>query len=195
MSSEPHISIYANKAQLFVQGSPIITTNYKANERVKLAFIVEPSNNVSDEIKNVIFIVNNGICERATGWKDYEPSVFTSNSGNITIGGCNSGIRVYNIRCYTKAITILNAYNNFVYDSDDKSIIVSRNNIYESGEINLGKCKDKLDVIILKGPLNKVLSRNTTKSGSNSECDIQRICPKDHSKDFIVTHGRIRKHG
>ena len=195
LSSEPHISIYANKAQLFVQGSPIITTNYKANERVKLAFIVEPSNNVSDEIKNVIFIVNNGICERAAGWKDYEPSVFTANSGNITIGGCNSGIRVYNIRCYTKAITILNAYNNFVYDSDDKSSIVSRNNIYESGEINLGKCKDKLDVIILKGPLNKVLIRNTTKIGSNSECDIQRICPKDHSKDFIVTHGRIRKHG
>lgn len=195
LNSEPHISIYANKAQLFVQGSPIITTNYKANERVKLAFIVEPSNNVSDEIKNVIFIVNNGICERAAGWKDYEPTVFSANAGNITIGGCNSGIRVYNIRCYTKAITILNAYNNFVYDSENKAAIVGRNDIYVSGEINLGKCQDKLDVIILKGPLNKVLSRNTTKDGSNSECDIQRICAKDHSKDFVVTHGRIRKHG
>lgn len=195
LNSEPHISIYANKAQLFIQGSPIITTNYKANERVKLAFIVEPRNNVSDEIKNVIFIVNNGICERAAGWKDYEPAVFSANAGNITIGGCESGIRVYNIRCYTKAITILNAYNNFVYDSENKAAIVGRNDIYESNEINLAKCQDKLDVIILKGPLNKVLSRNTTKNGSNSECDIQRICAKDHSKDFTVTHGRIRKHG
>ena len=195
LNSEPHISIYANKAQLFIQGAPIITTNYKTNERVKLAFIIEPRNNVSNEIKNVIFIVNNGICERAAGWKDYEPTVFSANAGNITIGNCNSGIRVYNIRCYTKAITILNAYNNFVYDSDNKAAIVGRNDIYVSGEINLSKCQDKLDVIILKGPLNKVLSRNTTKDGSNSECNIQRICAKDHSKDFTVTHGRIRKHG
>ena len=194
-NSDPHISIYANKAQLFVQGSPIITTNYKANERVKLAFIIEPKTNVSDEIKNVIFIVNNGICERAAGWKDYESSVFVSNNGNITIGGCNSGIRVYNIRCYTKAITILNAYNNFVYDSENKAAIVGRNNIYENGEINLAKCRDKLDVIIIKGSLNKILSRGTTKDGSNTSCDIQRICPSDHSKDFTVTHGRIRKHG
>jgi len=171
-NSDPHISIYANKAQLFVQGSPIITTNYKANERVKLAFIIEPKTNVNDEIKNVIFIVNNGICERAAGWKDYESSVFISNNGNITIGGCNSGIRVYNIRCYTKAITILNAYNNFVYDSENKAAIVGRNNIYENGEINLAKCRDKLDVIIIKGSLNKILSRGTTKDGSNTSCDI-----------------------
>lgn len=42
LDSEPHISIYANKASLYIQNTPIITTNYKANERVKLAFIVEP---------------------------------------------------------------------------------------------------------------------------------------------------------
>ena len=195
LNTEPHISIYANKAQLFIQNTPIITTNYKANERVKLAFIIEPRTNVAEDIQNVVFIVNNGICERAAGWKDYEPEAFSSNAGIIKIGGCNSGIRVYNMRCYTKAITILNAYNNFVYDSDDKSNIVGRNDIYVSGEINAGKCQDKLDVIILKGPLNKILARGTTKDGSNSVCDFERICPTDRSKNFSVTHGRIRKHG
>jgi len=141
--SEPHISIYANKAQLFIQGNPIITTNYKANERVKLAFIIEPSRNdsINNELKSIVFIVNNGIVERAAGWRNYNANVFNSNTGSIIIGNCNSGVRVYNIRCYTTAITIVNAYNNYVYDSDNKAQIVANNNIYdENGNINLGKC-------------------------------------------------------
>lgn len=195
ISTEPHISIYPNKAQLFIEGNALITTNYKANERVKLAFIVEPRTGISEELRNVVFIVNNGICERAAGWKDYQPSAFTSNSGSIKIGGTNSGIRVYGIRCYSKAITITNAYNNYVYDSDNKSTIVANNNIYTAGLIDIEKCRSKGDVIIIKGNLSKILDRKTTKDGSNSDCDIERICISDSSRNFTVQHGRIRKHG
>lgn len=195
LDSGPHISIYPNKASLYIQNTPVITTNYKANERVKLAFIVEPRTNVSDELKNVIFIVNNGIAERAAGWKDYDPSVFSSNEGNIKIGGANSGVRVYNIRCYSKAITITNAYDNFVYDSDNKEKIYLKNDIYQMGEINLEKCQANIDVIKISGHLDSVLRRDTTKSGSNTSCDIERICTRDRTKNFTVTHGRIRKHG
>jgi hypothetical protein len=123
-------------------------------------------------MRNVIFIVNNGIVERAAGWKDYNPSAFDSNSGNIKIGGVNSGVRVYGIRCYSKAITITNAYNNFVYDSDDKKNIIVRNNIYKAGIIDQSLCADLSDVIIIKGNLSAILDRDTTKSGSNSSCDI-----------------------
>jgi hypothetical protein len=146
-------------------------------------------------MRNVIFIVNNGIVERAAGWKDYNPSVFNSNAGNIKIGGVNSGIRVYGMRCYSKAITISNAYDNFVYDSDNKKNIIIKNNIYKSGVIDQGLCADLSDVIIIKGNLSYVLDRDTTKEGSNVACDIQRINLKDSTKDFTVTHGRIRKHG
>ena len=194
-STDAHISIYPNKAQLFVEGNPIITTNYKSNERVKLAFIVEPKTGVSDELKNVIFIVNNGICERAAGWKDHSSSAFRSNSGSIKIGGTNSGVKVYGIRCYSTALTILDAYNNYVYDSDNKGEIVANNNIYTAGLIDIEKCRSKGDIIIIKGNLSKILDRKTTKDGSNSECDIERICVNDSSKNFTVTHGRIRKHG
>ena len=195
LSTEPHISIYPNRASLFINGNAIITTNYKANERVKLAFIIEPKVMLKEELANVIFIVNNGIAERAAGWKNYESNKFISNSGNIRIGGTESGVRVYNIRCYTKALTITNAYDNYVFDSDNKAQICNKNDIYRSGEINIDQCKDKLDVIIIKGNLNSVLSRNTTKSGSNTACDIERINIRDTSKNFTVTHGRIRKHG
>lgn len=195
ISTEPHISIYPNKAQLFIQGNPLITTNYKANERVKLAFIVEPRQGVSDELKNVVFIVNNGICERAAGWKDFDPSTFTCGTGNIRIGGTDSGIRIYSIRCYSTALTVLDAYNNYVYDSDNKGEIVANNNIYTAGLIDIEKCRSKGDVIIIKGNLNKVLDRKTTKDGSNTDCTIERLCINDPSKNFVVNHGRIRKHG
>ena len=195
LATEPHISIYPNKASLFVNGNAIITTNYKANERVKLAFIIEPKVMLKEELANVIFIVNNGIAERAAGWKNYESNKFVSNSGNIRIGGANSGVRVYNIRCYTKALTITNAYDNYVFDSDNKAQICNKNDIYRSGEINIDQCKDKLDVIIIKGNLNSILNRSTTKDGSNTACDIERINIRDTSKNFTVTHGRIRKHG
>ena len=195
LATEPHISIYPNKASLFVNGNAIITTNYKANERVKLAFIIEPKVMLKEELANVIFIVNNGIAERAAGWKNYESNKFVSNSGNIRIGGTNSGVRVYNIRCYTKALTITNAYDNYVFDSDNKAQICNKNDIYRSGEINIDQCKAKLDVIIIKGNLNSILNRNTTKDGSNTACDIERINIRDTSKNFTVTHGRIRKHG
>jgi len=38
---------------------------------------------------------------------------------------------VYNIRVYDKSITYTDAYNNFVYDSENKVAIVTANNILD----------------------------------------------------------------
>ena len=194
-NSGTRIVIYPNKAILYVNNSELISTNYKTNERVKLAFIVEPSGVVSDELQKVAFIVNNGICERSAGWKDIQETSFSRSSGNIKIGGSNSGVRLYSIRCYNAAITILNAYNNYVFDSDDKAQIIYNNNIYDNGIIDIEKCKNKIDIIKIDGNLTNILARNTLKEDSNSTCNIERICVQDPSKNFKVTNGRIRKHG
>ena len=77
----------------------------------------------------------------------------------------------------------------------NKGEIVANNNIYTAGLIDIEKCRSKGDVIIIRGNLNKVLDRKTTKSGSNTDCNIERLCINDPSKNFVVTHGRIRKHG
>lgn len=195
-SSSTRVVIKANKATLYVKGAKLIETNYKTNERVKLAFIVEPSGNtVSEELRKVAFIVNNGICERAAGWKDLDGAIFSEASGNITIGGCNSGIRVYSIRCYSAALTILNAYNNYVYDSSNKAKIIYNNDLYLNGVIDMDKCKERLDIIRIEGDLTDILTRGTLKDDSNTTCTIERICTKDPSKNFKVVNGRIRKHG
>lgn len=62
-----HIEITPNTATLFDNGqagvpNEVVHTNYKANERIKLAFIINPTNNTVDS--GLAYIVNNGILER-----------------------------------------------------------------------------------------------------------------------------------
>jgi hypothetical protein len=127
----------------------VIHTNYKSNERLKLAFIINPT---TDSIESgLVYIVNNGILERAADGSD---SVFTTNNGIIKIGGSNSGIRLYDIRVYDYAITYSDEYNNYVYDSENKVNILSKNNVLDvSGNINFDLCKNKLDTILISGNL------------------------------------------
>ena len=102
---------------------------------------------------------------------------------------------MYSIRCYNEAITVLNAYNNYVFDSDNKAQIIYDNNIYDNGVIDIEKCKNKIDIIKIDGDLTKILARDTLKEDSNTTCNIERICVQDPSKNFKVINGRIRKHG
>ena len=185
------IEITPTKASLYNNSNVnVIHTNYKSNERLKLAFIINPS---SDTIESgLVYIINNGILERAANGSS---SVFTT-SGGIKIGGSNSGIRVYNIRIYDYAITYTDEYNNFVYDSEDKVKIISRNNILDqSDKINFDLCKNKLDTILISGNLTNILSGQTDKNTSTTDVTIERICPYDSSKNFRINNVQIRKHG
>lgn len=203
------IEVTPNAASLYDNfGQRVIYTNYKANERIKLAFII---NKVTDrqDLKRVddgiAFIVNNGILERGSIANGRS---FNGN-GNIKIGGSNSGIRVYSIRVYDQALSYTDAYSNFVYDSDDKMAIVTRNNILSGGDISYDLCRDKIDTILITGDLSELLRQGPDKT--SADVMIERTCPYDQSKDFIigeliddpqnqsekivVNGARIRKHG
>lgn len=190
------IEITPTKATLFAKnGTPVIYTNYKANERIKLAFIINdmPANVADRTVESgLAYIVNNGNLERAALASGYEFDA----SGNIKIGGSNSGVRVYNMRVYNYPITYADAYNNYVYDSDQKVSIVNNNNVLDSqGEISYDLCKNKLDTILISGDLTNILSGQTDKDGSTTDVTIERICPYDTTKNFKINNVQIRKHG
>jgi hypothetical protein len=63
------------------------------------------------------YIVNNGILERAA----IASGQSFVTEGGIKIGGAKSGVRVYNIRIYNYAISYTDAYNNYLYDSENKA--------------------------------------------------------------------------
>ena len=190
-TSGGHINVTPNTATLYdASGNEVIHTNYKANERVKLAFIFNEQNTTTDS--NLVYIVNNGILERATGIAGY---VFTNTSGKITIGNSNSGIRFYSIRVYDRAISYTDAYNNFVYDNDDKLSIVANNNIVTNSTLDYDLCVNKIDTILISGDLSKILNASYDKDQSLSDATIERYCPSDTTKNFKIVDGQIRKHG
>jgi hypothetical protein len=154
-TTKGHIKITTNEAAIYNGTSKIVHTNYKANERIKLAFVFNPvtSGNVNS---NLAYIINNGVLERA---KEYGTAAsYLSSSGNIKIGDSDSGVRVYNIRCYNKALTYDEALNNYIYDSDNKAAIINRNDIFTSSVIDYTKVKNKIDTIIISGNLDAILT-------------------------------------
>lgn len=173
----------------------VVHTNYKSNERLKLAFII---NAVPDEQglrtveSGLAYIVNNGILERAASASG--KSFITP--GTIKIGGVRSGVRVYKLRVYNYSITYTQAYNNYLYDSENKAAIADNNNILDSGgNISFDLCKNKLDTILISGDLSNILSGQTDKDSSTTDVTIERFCPSDSSKNFKINNVQIRKHG
>ncbi len=173
----------------------VVHTNYKYNERIRLAFII---NSIPDDQdlrtteSGLAYIVNNGILERAA----IASGQSFQTLGNIKIGGSNSGVRVYNIRVYNYAITYTDAYNNFLFDSENKSTIANNNNVLDAGgKISFDLCKNKIDTILITGNLSNILSGQTNKKDSTTDVTIERFCPSDASKNFKINNVQIRKHG
>jgi len=195
-ASGARIEITPDTATLYDNsGNEVVHTNYKSNERIKLAFIINsyPSDQQSRTVESgLAYIVNNGILERAASASGRS----FATSGTIKIGGSDSGVRVYNMRVYNYAITYTAAYNNYLYDSDNKAQIADNNNILDNaGNISFDLCKNKIDTILISGDLSNILSGQTDKDGSTTDVTIERFCPSDNSKNFKINNVQIRKHG
>ncbi len=176
-------------------GAEVVHTNYKSNERIKLAFIINsiPANAQDRTVESgLAYIVNNGILERAASASGQSFNA----AGEIKIGGSASGVRIYMIRVYNYSISYTDAYSNYLYDSDKKAIISEDNNILDgTGAISFDLCKNKLDTILISGDLSNILSGSTDKDDSTTDVTIERFCPSDSTKNFKISNVQIRKHG
>lgn len=176
----------------FYEGSatPTIKTNFKAGERIKLCFVFNRYSEISND-SNLIYIINNGILERAAIKGN---AAINSQSGRIKIGGSGSGIRVYSIRCYRTDITPKQALENYMFDNISNSSLISRNDIYgNSSTITYQGMQGKQDIIIIEGNLYNIL--NNAQSKENATVNITRESNTDASKNFQITGCRIRNHG
>ena len=183
------IEITPTRATLYAQnGNEIIHTNYKSNERIHLCFIINKQG--SSSTSGLAYIVNNGILERA-----YTAigSTFKDPEGKIYIGGSDSGIRLYSIRVYQKEISYTDAYNIYVYDSDDKYSIYQNNDILDdSKNIYQPFVEGKLDTFLIEGDLTELLRQGPTKT--EATVNITRS-GTDAQYAFTANNVRIRKHG
>lgn len=187
------IEVTPDSAALYdTAGSLVIKTNYKSNEKNKLCFIINPEDTPDTHDSHVVFIVNNGTLERADSCAGLS---LTNANGTIHIGGTDSGVRFYGIRVYNRAISYMDAFSNWVYDSDTKASILSNNNILSNGKIDFNLCVNKVDTILITGDLSQILTPTTDKKDSESVATIERFCPYDNTKNFKVVNAKVRKHG
>ena len=94
-------------------------------------------------------------------------------------------------------MTYTNAYNNFIYDSDDKLRLINNNAVLDSQtqQIDYELCKRKLDTILISGDLTEILKGESGKENSETDVTIERFCPFDTTKNFVAEGCKIRKHG
>lgn len=195
------IEITPNKATLFDNSNTeVIHTNYKSNERLKLTFIINsiPELQSSRTMESgLAYIINNGILERAAPAQGRQFDTYNNNNSilrNIKIGGSQSGVRVYSMRIYNYSISVRNAYNNYLYDNEDKAVVYNNNDILDGGgNIYIEKCKNKLDTIYISGNLSQLLTQSPEKT--SAQVHLERYCPSDSSKNFKIDNIKIRKHG
>ena len=191
------LEITPNRATLYNNSNKsIIETNFKSNERVHLAFIFNTQGNPSNVNNSLVYIVNNGIFERAAEANGELDTVLKSN-GYIKLGGARSGVRVYSIRVYDKALSYTQAYDNFLFDAPNKIELKNNNDVLddETELISYDKCIKKMDVILIEGNLNNLLRSSTDKDDSATDVKISRISRTDKTKEFVCTNAMIRKHG
>lgn len=184
------IQVTPSEAALYSNsGLKVCYTNFKSNERIKLAFIFNPPGASVDS--GLVYIVNNGILERGSGIG----GVTLESKDFIKIGGSNSGIRLYNLRVYNRAITYNDEYNNFVFDNPNKVEIIQNNNVVGASGLSYELCVNKVDTILIRGDLTDILNQNTNKEQSIGYVTIERTCPEDKTKNFVCEGCQIRKHG
>lgn len=190
----------------------IIKTNYKVNERMRIAFVwnrmgeswgIEKAKNNNQ----LIYIITNGVLERAimpqtnTVFSANNSFILIGNNPNISIPGHathnGSGIKVYSIKVYNKALSVTQALHNYILEQDDKNDIIARNTALNVADqsMDYDKCCNYIPTFKIYGNLNKILNTQTGKDESCSNVNIDYTHPTDSTRNFTVINCQIRKHG
>lgn len=149
MSGGCGIQITAQKAMLKSEQSEI-GTQFKENEHVRVAFVVEKKNE-----NRLIYIYINGIMTGATQYP--EDDDFSQDTPvNISFGSNECTTDIYCIRVYDNDLTRYQVLDNWIADTqniDDKLKQYERNHIFdEYGQIVIANLPRSLPYLILRAP-------------------------------------------
>lgn len=191
------IKIYPNSASImFSDGTKALTTNFKAGERTKIAFTRFGSDSSSGYYKELCTITTNGILERATS--SVNASIALPNTGKVTFGKSNSGVRIYSFRYYRTPQTWQNSYDNWIFDSTNKAANIKNNDVWTSQGLNkilsYDKCSTKMEIINLIGGDLDTLLNSPNKVATTLE-SLERKSPTDANRNFVIKNCTIRTHG
>lgn len=168
MSGDIGFEVKPDTAYIRSEGNEVFC-NYKDEERVRLAFVIEASSE-----HRLLLIYLNGVLSDAvqyTTTDNFQQSVPV----NITIGSPDCGVDVYTIRSYSTALPSQTIVTNYIADMADivrKTEIFEENDIYdEYGAISFAKAREKNSCMIIIGTLPQ--SKGDKKNGKVVYYDVE----------------------
>ncbi len=180
--------ITASTARLKSSGGAEVNTKYRGGDRVHLAFII---NRTTGDNGKLMFIVNNGILERAA-------SFAANDSFNVTdrlaIGSNGCTVKVHSIRVYERNLSVEESFGNYAIDSDNLLAIANNNDILNiSGGIDADKVNAKIPIMIITGDMQPIFDATDKKTTVYVDMEYRNL--QDPTKNFTATHVRMRPQG
>lgn len=173
------IKLTAQSAKLDSEQSSI-STQYKEDEHVRIAFVVEKQSE-----NRLIHMYINGIDSRVVQYPVGDDFQQTS-AVNISIGSDDCTIDVYNIRVYDNSLTRHQIVENWIADTQDGATMLdryNRNNIFDAyGQIVTANLPANLPYMIISCP-ELPQSKGDVKEGVYGSF-VNRLYP---SKSFTFT--------
>ena len=193
-STNAGIDVTATSAKIVASGGARVETKYRDGDRLHVTFII---NKTSGDNARMIYIVNNGILERASRFATTDN--FTVNE-NIIIGSTGCMIRVHSIRVYDRAISVDESFCNYAVDSPNLINIATNNDIFDAttGEISVDKVNARIPVMIITGDISYILGI-TDKSQKNAwnpyPVNIEFRNMQNPEMNFYIDDADIRLQG
>lgn len=195
--NEAYFRVTATNAEFSTSNGAKINTRYKDNERLKIAFIGNRAG--SHEDGNLIYIVVNGVLERAALYQSNSAGdVILQSSAFLKIGNPDGlcKVRLRSIRVYNRAITVDQAFNNYVVDSDNVQELYEKNNVLAAGsatEIGFDEVANKLPVMIFTGDMNDIVKNGQDKEWRNF--DVEYINRQEPERNFVSFNCQMKLQG
>lgn len=188
------IVIYATKVVMVSEGGTLISTEYKSDENVRIAFVI--NRNIGAVNPRLSFIYTNGIISRAINWADTDN--YTSNANIKFVGSSEATVSLKSIRVYDAVLSSDNVLNNFILYRDTISEMLEvydRNDIYEDGRdvFSIEKMASRLPVMVVTGDIPTL--ENTTDKNETIIVDIEYTNMQDPSKSFRLSNAVMKPQG
>ena len=181
LSNDRGFSLTSNIARLNSEQSAI-ETKFKEDEKVRVAFVIEPTTE-----NRLIYTYVNGIISGLAQYPS-DDNFSQSTPIGITIGSPNATIDIYNIRVYNINLDHSDILNNYIADTVDtakKAELYSSNNIFDSyGNINYEKVLKYIPCLTLIGEL-------PGSKGDKKIVDIKYVNAQDSTKDFTSSSATL----
>lgn len=158
-----------------------VTCHYKANERLRVSFVIEQNN---DDSSRFISAYVDGTLTQVQNYTSGSDSF--NNNYNIELGSDGCTLDVYSIRIYDRALTAREILNNTIADETNvgKQIeVFTDNDIYDSyGRLSYEEVKTRIPTVTFIGAM-------PTYKGDKRVVKMDFVNPFDHSRDFSSVYG------